>query len=104
MSDTRLVKILGPWKRRHPRAIAVISIVDGIVLVALAICLIALGVGGWVRFVLLVLGGVWAFYGAYRFPRAIRATQNTTTERSRLRSTFGPPLSRTVRQMQPPCA
>jgi len=46
MSDTQLVKILGPWKRRHRRAIAVIAIVDGIVLVALAICLISLGVGG----------------------------------------------------------
>ena len=77
MNDTQLVKILGPWKRRHPLAIAVIAIVDGIVLVALAICLIAFGIGGWVRFVLLILGAVWAFYGAYRFPRAIRATQNT---------------------------
>lgn len=77
MNDTQLVKMLGPWKRRHPRAIAVIGIVDGIVLVALAICLIAFGVGGWVRFVPLILGAVWAFYGAYRFPRAIRATQNT---------------------------
>jgi hypothetical protein len=74
---TQLVKILGPWKRRHPRAIAVIAIVDGVVLVALAIGLIALGAGGWLRFVLLILGAAWAFYGAYRFPRAIRATQKT---------------------------
>jgi hypothetical protein len=29
-----------------------------------------------VRFVLLILGAIWAFYGAYRLPRAIRATQN----------------------------
>jgi hypothetical protein len=77
MSDQQLVKILGPWKRRHPRAIAVIAIVDGVVLVALAIGLIAIGAGGWLRFVLLILGAAWAFYGAYRFPRAIRATQNT---------------------------
>lgn len=76
MSDKQLVSILGPWKRRHPRAIAVIAIVDGIVLVALAIGLMVLGVGGWVRFVLLILGAAWAFYGAYRFPRAIRATQH----------------------------
>lgn len=77
MNDTQLVRILGPWKRRHPRAIAVIAIVDGLVLVALAISLMAFGLGGWLRFVLLILGAVWAFYGAYRFPRAIRATQNT---------------------------
>jgi type IV secretory pathway VirB2 component (pilin) len=50
---------------------------DGIVLVGLAVYLIAFGVGGWLRFVLLILGAVWAFCGAYRFPRAIRATQNT---------------------------
>ena len=74
MDDRQLVKMLGPWKRRHPKAIAVIAIVDGTVLVALAIGLIAFGAGGWVRFVLLILGAVWAFYGAYRFPRAIRAT------------------------------
>jgi hypothetical protein len=61
----------------HPRAIAVIAIVDGSVLVALAVCLIAVGVGGGVRFVRLILGAVWAFYGAYRFPQAIRATRNT---------------------------
>jgi hypothetical protein len=77
MSDQQLVKILGPWKRRHPRAIAIIAIVDGTVLVALAVCLMILGAGGWLRFALLILGAVWAFYGAYRFPRAIRATQNT---------------------------
>jgi len=68
MNDTQAMKILGPWKRRHPRAIAVIAIVDSIVLVALAICLIAFGVDGWVRFVFLIIGAVWAFYGAYRFP------------------------------------
>jgi CHASE2 domain-containing sensor protein len=77
MSDQQLVKMLGPWKRRHPRAIAIIAIVDGTVLVVIAICLIALGAGGWLRFALLILGAVWAFYGAYRFPRAIRAAQNT---------------------------
>jgi hypothetical protein len=77
MSDQQLVKILGPWKRRHPRAIAIIALVDGAVLVALAVGLIVAGAGGWLRFVLLILGAVWAFYGAYRFPRAIRATQNT---------------------------
>ncbi|HUZ68265.1 MAG TPA: hypothetical protein VMU65_01010 [Candidatus Saccharimonadales bacterium] len=77
MNDTQAMKLLGPWKRRHPRAIAVIAIVDGIVLVALAIGLTAFGAGGWLRFVLLILGAVWAFYGAYRFPRAIRVTQNT---------------------------
>jgi hypothetical protein len=71
------VKILGPWKRRHPRAIAIIALVDGAVLVALAVGLIVAGAGGWLRFALLILGAVWAFYGAYRFPRAIRATQNT---------------------------
>jgi hypothetical protein len=77
MSDTQLVKMLGPWKRRHPRAIAVISIVDGVVLLTLAVGLIAIGAGGWLRFVLLILGAAWAFYGAYAFPRAIRATQST---------------------------
>jgi hypothetical protein len=77
MKDTQATKLLGPWKRRHPRAIAVIAFIDGIVLVVLAIGLTAFGAGGWLRFVLLILGAVWAFYGAYRFPRAIRATQNT---------------------------
>lgn len=77
MNNTQIVKILGPWKRRHPRAIAVIAIVDGIVLLALAICLMAFDDGGWLRFILLILGAAWAFYGAYRFPRAIRATQST---------------------------
>jgi hypothetical protein len=77
VNDASLVKIIGPWKRRHPRAIAIIAIVDGIVLLALAVCLMAFGVGGWVRFGLLMLGALWAFYGAYRFPRAIRATKRS---------------------------
>ncbi len=75
MNDDRVVKFLTPWERRHPRLFASVRAGGGVTL--LIVSIILLGYDVWWG-VLLVPVAALALYAAYRNPRAIRATTNST--------------------------
>lgn len=75
MNDAQLVKILVPWERRHPLLFARLRVAGGIALLIFAAILLGYDIW-WGVLLAPVAAGV--FYTAYRFPRAIRATTNST--------------------------
>jgi hypothetical protein len=72
MNDARLVRILTPWERRHPRLFAGMRIGGGIALLIIAAILLSYDV--WWGVLLLPAAAV-CFYAAYLNPRAIRAAK-----------------------------
>ena len=75
MNDARVVKVLTPWERRHLLLCARIRIAGGISL--LIVVAVLIGYDVWWGVLLVPVAAV-SFYAAYRFPRAIGATANST--------------------------
>jgi hypothetical protein len=79
MDDARLVRILFPWERRHPRLFARLPIGGGVVQLALGAILVGYGV--WWGLLVLPVAAL-TFYTAYRLPRAISAVNGSIEQQS----------------------
>jgi hypothetical protein len=74
------MKLVTPYGYRHPLVVARVRIGVGVWLLVLTAILYGYDRGGWWG-VLLLPAAALHFYLAYRVPRAIRATANSTHAR-----------------------